>query len=150
MIWALALEFQLVSPASKRSERPVGLTISVESPWPAEKKTIGITESEFNEEMHNFGPLQSGEILVYTFIFTNTGDIDLIIDNVETDCGCIHAKFSKDPIKPGKTGFIEVEFDSSGLFGKQFKTIEVHANTKKPKQLAIFAEVKNEQLEIKY
>lgn len=115
-----------------------------------EMKTSKITNVEFNEEMHNFGSLQSGEIVVYTFVFTNTGDNNLIIDNVVTDCGCIRADFPKEPVAPGKTGLIEVEFDSSGLFGRQFKTIEVYANTKKPKQLAIFAEVQNEQLEIKY
>jgi len=117
---------------------------------PAEKETNGITKFEFNEEMHNFGLLQSGEIIVYTFVFTNTGDKELKIDDVVTDCGCVHAEFLKEPVPPGKTGLIEVEFDSSGLFGRQFKTIEVHANTKKPKQLAIFAEVQNKHLEIKY
>jgi hypothetical protein len=44
----------------------------------------------------------------------------------------------------------KVEFDSSGLFGKQIKSIVVHANKKKPKQLAIFAEVQNKQIEYKY
>jgi len=117
---------------------------------PAEQKSAGITKFAFNEEMHNFGSLQAGEIVVYTFVVTNTGDNNLIIEDVITDCGCVHAKFPKEPIAPGKTGLIELEFDSSGLFGRQFKTIEVHANTKKPKQLAIFAEVQNEQLEIKY
>ena len=100
--------------------------------------------------MHDFGILQSGEIVVFSFTVTNTGNSELKIKNVEADCGCVHAEFLKEPVPPGKTGLIEVEFDSSGLFGRQFKTIEVHANTKKPKQLAIFAEVQNEQLEIKY
>lgn len=117
---------------------------------PAQKEINEKTEFEFNEEMHNFGSLQSGEIVVYTFVFSNTGDKSLTIKDVVTDCGCILAEFPKEPIEPGKTGLIEVEFDSSGLFGRQFKTIEVHANTKKIKQLVIFAEVKNEQLEIKY
>ena len=117
---------------------------------PTEQKSAGITEFAFNEEMHNFGSLQAGEIVVYTFVVTNTGDKNLIVEDVVTDCGCVHAKFPKVPIPPGMTGLIEVEFDSSGLFGREFKTIEVHANTKKPKQLAIFAEVQNNELEIKY
>ena len=116
----------------------------------AQQETNGLTEFEFTEEMHNFGSLQSGEIVVYTFEFKNSGENILMIKNVETDCGCVKANFSKEPVLPGKIGVIEVEFDSSGLWGKQFKTIEIHANTKKPKQLAIFAEVKNEELEIKY
>ena len=117
---------------------------------PPEHKSIGITEFVFNEEMHNFGSLQAGEIVVCTFVVINTGNKMLTIKDVVTDCGCVNVRFPKEPILKGNTGLIEVEFDTSGLFGRQFKTIEVHANTKKPKQLAIFAEVQNEQLEIKY
>lgn len=113
-------------------------------------ETIRISEIEFNEEMHNFGTLQSGEIVVFTFVFTNTEQHNLTINNVETDCGCLNAKYSKKPVRPGKMGIVEIEFDSSGLFGKQFKTIEIHANSKESKHLAIFAEVQNEQLEFKY
>ena len=114
------------------------------------EKSTGITEITFNEEIHDFGTLISGEIVVATFVFTNSGKHNLIIEKVESDCGCVQVNFPKEPVKPGKTGLFEVEFDSSGMFGKQFKSIEIHANCKEPKHLAIFAAVKNEQLEIKY
>lgn len=104
----------------------------------------------FSEEFYDFGTLTSGEIVVYTFVFTNSGGHDLLINKIEIDCGCVHAKFPDTPVKPGEKGLIEVEFDSSGLFGKQFKSIEIHANFKEPKHLTIFATVKNENLEIKY
>lgn len=110
--------------------------------------SAGITTMSFDEEMHNFGQLQAGEMVVYTFIFTNTGKNDLVIDNTETDCGCVQVNVPESTVKPGEKGRIEVEFDSSGLFGRQLKTIEIHANSKEPKQLVIFAEVKNEQIEI--
>jgi hypothetical protein len=117
---------------------------------PVRNESNGVTEFEFNEEMHNFGSLQAGEIVIFTFVFTNTGENNLQIDNVEADCGCVKVNFLKEPVLPGNSGTIEIEFYSSGLFGKQFKTIEIYANTKKPKQIAIFAEVQNEQIEIKY
>lgn len=113
-------------------------------------ETNGLTEFEFSEEMHNFGLLQSGEIVVYTFEFKNTGKNNLIIEDIDSDCGCVNARIPKETLLPGETGIVEIEFDSSGLWGKQLKTIEVVANTKKPKQLAIFAEVQNEKIEIKY
>ena len=115
-----------------------------------EEKSTAITEITFNEEIHDFGALTSGEIVVSTFVFTNSGKYNLIIAEVKSDCGCVQVDFTKKPVKPGKTGLIEVEFDSSGMFGKQFKSIEIHANCKEPKHLAIFAAVKNENLEIKY
>jgi hypothetical protein len=108
-----------------------------------------ITRFEFQEEMHNFGELQAGEIVIGTFVFSNTGNKNLIVENIETDCGCIEAVKPKEPVKPGEKGLIEVKFDSSGLWGRQLKTITVQANTEKPKQLVIFADVKNEQLNIK-
>jgi hypothetical protein len=114
------------------------------------EKITGTTEITFNEDIHDFGVLTSGEIVVSTFVFTNTGTHKLIINKVESDCGCVKADFHKEPVKPGETGTIEVEFDSSGMFGKQYKSIEIHANFKEPKHLAIFAAVKNEILEIKY
>lgn len=107
------------------------------------------TQVDFQEEMHNFGKLEAGEILVYTFVFTNTGNHDLRIESVETDCGCIRATIPEKPVKPGKQGLIEVEFDSAGLWGRQLKSITIQANTEKPKQLVIFADVNNEQLNIK-
>lgn len=110
----------------------------------------GKTEIEFDEEIHDFETLISGEIVITTFEFTNTGSHNLVIKNVESDCGCITVKFPKKPIKPGISGQIELEFDSSGMFGKQFKSIEIHANTRELKHLAIFASIKNEELEIKY
>lgn len=114
------------------------------------EKITGSTEIEFNEDIHDFGNLVSGEIVIFTFTLTNVGKHNLIIENINTDCGCVQTKFSKNAVKPGETGNIEVEFDSSGLFGNQFKSIEIYANTKELKHLAIFAEVKNEQLEIKF
>lgn len=114
------------------------------------EQSPGITTITFNEEIHNFGFLKSGEIVVSSFVFTNTGEHNLIIKNVDSDCGCIHIKFPRQPVKPNETDKIEVTFNSSGMFGKQFKTIDLYANCKEPKHLAIFADIKNEQLEIKY
>lgn len=115
---------------------------------PQGEKSAGITTISFEEEMHNFGQLQAGEMVVYTFVFSNTGDNNLIIEKTESDCGCVQVNVPENTIKPGEKGRIEVEFDSSGLMGRQLKTIEIRANCKEPKQLVIFAEIKNEHFEI--
>ena len=74
----------------------------------------------------------------------------MIIEKIISDCDCIKVKYPNNSIKPGNKGSFEVEFNSSGLHGKQLKTIEIHANTKELKHLAIFATVKNEELNFKY
>ena len=109
-----------------------------------------LTEMVFEEEMHDFGKLKMGEIVVYSFQFTNTGEYDLWINKVESDCACIQVKLPEEPLKKGKKGIIEVEFDTSGMFGKNLKPIEIHANCKEPKHLVIFADIENEQLEFNY
>jgi len=59
----------------------------------------------------------------------NTGNSDLIITKVEASCGCTVAKYSKEPVKPGEEGLIEVIFDTSGRNGMQHKTVTILANT---------------------
>lgn len=110
------------------------------------EKPAALTEIEFDEKMHGFGRIKSGEIVVFTFVFTNTGKNDLIIESVVSDCACVKAKFPKTPVKPGQKGFIEVEFNSSGLYGKQLKSVEIQSNCSEPKHLVIFAEVLNENI----
>lgn len=108
------------------------------------------TSIEFKEKMHNFGQLTAGEIVIFTFEFTNTGNSNFLIDKVICECGCVTVRYPKEVVNPGKKGLIEVEFDTAGLIGKEFKTIEILGNSKELKHLAIFAEVKNEQIEFKY
>jgi hypothetical protein len=108
-----------------------------------------VTKFEVNEEIHNFGTLSAGEIVIFSFVLKNTGPENLVVKKAEGDCGCITVKTDYEPVPPGKEKVIEVTFDTSGLYGKQYKSISVEANTnEKTKNLAIVAEVKNEILDI--
>jgi len=60
------------------------------------------------------------------FEFTNTGNADLIITDVKSTCGCTVPSKPKDPIKPGKTGKIEVKYNMHT--GPIRKTITVQSN----------------------
>lgn len=107
----------------------------------------GLTEFVFNKEIHNFGVLEAGEIVIFNFVFTNTGDHNLIIDKIESSCDCIKTSYNKNNVPPGEKGIIEVIFDTSGLFGNEFKIITLNVNTeKKIKELAVIAEIENKNL----
>ena len=109
------------------------------------KNDVGTPKFEFQEEFHNFGSLEAGEVVSFSFQFTNIGDGNLKIEKVDTDCGCTEVHFPKEEIAPGQTGSIEVLFNSSGETGNSLKEIEVYANTSNsPKKLRIGATVKNE------
>lgn len=128
----------LLFSCTARKSKPVNETIS------------GQTEIYFEETSHDFGTLTAGEIVVVDFVFENRGSNFLKIEKAESDCGCVNAKIPDAPIKPGDKGRIEVQFDTSGLFGNNLKSIEIYSNSKEPKHLVIFAEVKNDKIEIKY
>ena len=114
-------------------------------------KKSGITEFVVNKEIHNFGEVISGEVLVYSFTLKNTGANTLKINKIDEGCGCISVETNNMPISPGEEGTISVTFDSSGLYGNQFKTISLKVNTQeKTKELAIAANVINENINYKY
>ncbi|MRT94825.1 DUF1573 domain-containing protein [Ancylomarina sp. 16SWW S1-10-2] len=98
---------------------------------------------EFTKEIHKFGEITEGEIVVCEFYFKNVGDSNLIIRNIESSCGCTVVKWEKKPIKVGEESKITVEFDSKDRHGKQYKVLTIFANTKhKVKELKITAIIK--------
>ena len=83
----------------------------------------------FEEEEWNFGPISDGDVVDNDFIFTNTGKAPLIISSAQGSCGCTVPKYSNEPIAPGSTGVISVQFNSKGKVGSQEKTVTLSANT---------------------
>ena len=84
---------------------------------------------EFDKTEYDFGTILQGEVVSYTFHFTNTGDAPLIITSVDKSCGCTASEFPRQPIDPGKTGSIKISYDSKGHHGFQSKGLVVNANT---------------------
>ena len=82
---------------------------------------------EFKEETINYGEVVKGEDNgVRVFEFTNTGDAPLIITNVNSSCGCTVPSKPKEPIMPGKSGEISVQYNMNP--GPISKTITVESN----------------------
>jgi hypothetical protein len=98
---------------------------------PAEIPYPNAPEITFTETEHNFGSLKRGQPVMHKFEYKNTGKEDLIINTCKAGCDCTTAKCTKEPVRPGKTGFIEVHYDSTrvGKFGKE---VIVHSNARKP------------------
>lgn len=108
------------------------------------QSTDTLAKVQVEDPYFNFGEMQEGEIVTHTFKFKNTGTKNLIITNTESSCGCTIPKYDKKPIPPGGEGKIEVEFNSSGRMGKQYKVIHIFANIpEKSFTLKITANIKN-------
>lgn len=84
----------------------------------------------WKDTLYNFGTISQGQIVKYSFEFTNTGKSDLVIQSARGSCGCTVPKsWPTDPVKPGETGKIEVSFNSEYKSGKQNVTVTILANT---------------------
>ena len=82
----------------------------------------------FEEEFHDFGEVQEGDVVEHTFVFTNEGDGPLIISNAQGSCGCTVPDWPRQPIAPGQKGQIKVSFNSTGRAGRQDKRVTLTTN----------------------
>ena len=84
---------------------------------------------QFAENEFDFGIIKDGDKVEHTYKFTNVGKSDLIVINATATCGCTVPSWTKNPVKPGETGEIKIEFNSTGRTGMQQKYINLVTNT---------------------
>lgn len=90
-----------------------------------------VAKIEFESETIDYGTIEKGADGVRVFKFKNTGDAPLIITRVKSSCGCTVPKKPEEPIMPGKTGEIEVKYDTNRVMPIR-KTITVTSNAETP------------------
>jgi hypothetical protein len=73
---------------------------------------------------------------MFSFEFKNTGKTPVLIQNVQTSCGCTTAKKPEAPVAPGKKSEISVKYDTNRV-GAFEKTITVTTNVGDPIVLTI-------------
>lgn len=88
-----------------------------------------LTTIQYESEKFNFGVVDEGEVVTHVYKFKNTGNEPLVISNAKGSCGCTVPKWPQEPIPPGGSGDIKVEFNSKGKPGPQSKRVTVTANT---------------------
>jgi hypothetical protein len=119
---------------------PSGTNVTVNSPTPvgvgstpagaeAATPTGPTTNITFKETSFDYGKVKDGDMVKHAYKFTNSGKEPLIISDAKGSCGCTVPTWPKDPIAPGATGEIMVEFNSKGKLGPQSKKVTLSANT---------------------
>ena len=123
-------EFNEVPISSNNSNLPQNLTATPQ-PQPQPEKPKGpVTSINFTESSFDFGNIkQNSTDNKHLFKFTNTGKNPLVIENAKGSCGCTVPQWPKEPIPPGGTGEIVVEYKPGKQKGNQQKTVTVTANT---------------------
>ncbi len=102
--------------------------------------TLGLTyasaqkqaDIKFEKTTHNFGEFSENEPTVScSFKFTNTGNDLLVIHQAVASCGCTVPSYTKEPIKPGESGEINVTYNGAGKHPGHFKkSITIRSNAK--------------------
>jgi hypothetical protein len=100
-------------------------------------------EIKFSSTEHDFGTVKQGEKVKHSFEFKNIGNGPIKLSKVKPSCGCTSPHWTKDPVQPGGTGVVDVEFNSAGKSGKQRKSVTVFTESgEKPHVLRFTAQVK--------
>lgn len=86
-------------------------------------------EISFEKTVHDYGTVPYKGDGKCEFKFTNTGKEPLILTNVRSSCGCTVPKWPREPILPGQSEVIHVEYKTNRI-GRINKTITVHSNAK--------------------
>lgn len=86
---------------------------------------------KFKGEKHDFGKVEQGKPVTHTFEFVNTGNQPVVISNAQASCGCTTPEWTKDPILPGKTGYVKATYNAAAM-GQFNKPVTVYSNAETP------------------
>jgi len=86
---------------------------------------------EFETEVIDYGKIELNADGVRIFKFKNIGKSPLVINKIDSSCGCTVPKKPTDPIMPGETGEIEVKYATNRPGGFS-KMITLHSNASEP------------------
>lgn len=82
---------------------------------------------EFTETTHDFGTEEQGTKTQNTFVFKNVSDKPVTLTNVKASCGCTTPKWTREEVKPGESGEIQVTYNSNRI-GPFNKSVRVSYN----------------------
>ena len=95
---------------------------------------LNAQEFKFEKETIDYGKIAKGSNGEKTFVFTNIGEQPLIINNIQSSCGCTVPKKPETPIMPGEKGEIKVVYNTK-IVGGFSKAITIFSNAKQKRKL---------------
>lgn len=122
---------QPFNPTNSTTAQPVS-TPATQPQTPTVDPNQPTTVMSFDKTSYDFGTIPEGEKVKHTFKFKNTGKEELIISNAKGSCGCTVPKWPREPIAPGASSEITVEFNSDKKSGKRDQQVTITANTNPP------------------
>lgn len=78
---------------------------------------------KFEKTVINFGTFPENKPQTCEFVFQNTGDKPLVIQQAYGSCGCTVPSVPRDPIAPGAKGVIKVTYNGKNQYVGYFKKL---------------------------
>ena len=91
-------------------------------------------EFKFEKETIDYGKITLNANGVRVFTFTNIGSEPLIIDKIQSSCGCTVPEKPEKPIMPGEKGEIKVSYNTKRAGGFS-KSITIFSNAKSERKV---------------
>ena len=70
---------------------------------------------KMNTEKHDFGKIKVGIPVTYTFEIKNISDKPIVVESTRASCGCTTPEKPEQPIMPGETGKVKVQYNAAAV-----------------------------------
>ena len=112
----------------KKTTEPAPLSLDEKSKAMAD--TANYTSIQWiDSKEKDLGKLNHDQTIEFSYKFKNTGNQNLVFENVWAQCGCTIPEKPEKPLAPGEEGVIKAKYNGSGS-GVINKAIYIKANIK--------------------
>ena len=123
IFWSIVIS---IAACQQRTAKTAG-----EQPAPVVKGSTELTSIQWLDSTYqDLGTVKEGPQVDIVFKFKNTGDKNLLIENVTASCGCTIVEKPQEPFAPGQVGSIKAKFTTQNHVGQNDKSIFVSSNAK--------------------
>jgi hypothetical protein len=96
---------------------------------------------KMNVETHDFGKVKQGIPVTYDFEIKNISDAPVVVENTWASCGCTTPEKITEPILPGKTARLKVQYNAAAVAPINKDVFIKIAGAEQPKSVHITGEV---------
>ncbi len=96
---------------------------------------------KMNFDTHDFGKVKQGIPVTYDFEIKNISDKPIVVENTWASCGCTTPEKITEPILPGKTARLKVQYNAAAVAPINKDVFIKIAGVEQPKSVHISGEV---------
>jgi Protein of unknown function (DUF1573) len=96
---------------------------------------------KMNTEKYDFGKIKQNVPVTYYFEIKNTSDKAIVVENSWGSCGCTTPEKPKEPIQPGQSAKLKVQYNAAALNHFEKDVYIKLAGIEQPKTIKITGEV---------